>query len=47
MAKVTILGVKGFKRVFKKRTSIGVYGRPKNKHQRRSFKAYRGQGRPG
>ena len=30
----------------KKLTSIGVYGVPRNKHKRRSFKAYRGQGRP-
>ncbi len=28
----------------KKRTSIGS-GTPKNKHKRRSFKPYRGQGR--
>jgi len=31
----------------KKRTSIGqsVRSRPKNKHKRRSFKKYRGQGK--
>jgi len=31
----------------KKRTSIGqsIRSRPKNKHKRRSHKAYRGQGR--
>jgi len=30
---------------FKKRTSIGGRMTPLNKHKRRSFKAYRGQGR--
>ena len=32
---------------FKHRTSIGrsSFSRPKNKHKRRSFKKYRGQGR--
>ena len=35
-----------FKYKKKKRTGQGVYGVPQNKHKRRSFKAYRGQGRP-
>ncbi len=30
----------------KKRTSIGTYGRPLNKSAKRSWKVYRGQGRP-
>ena len=36
---------KGYK--FKHRTSIGrsVFSRPTNKHKRRSWKKYRGQGR--
>ena len=29
-----------------KRTSIGLKHKPLNKHKRRSWKAYRGQGRP-
>jgi hypothetical protein len=29
-----------------KRTSIGLQDRPKNKHSRKNWKAYRGQGRP-
>lgn len=29
-----------------KRTSQGLYDRPKNKGARRNFKRYRGQGRP-
>jgi hypothetical protein len=29
-----------------KRTSQGLYDRPKNKHRRRNWKAYRGQGHP-
>ena len=28
-----------------KRTSIGLYHRPKNKHKRKNFKPYVGQGR--
>jgi hypothetical protein len=33
-----------FKLVHKKRTSIGRGGKPTNKHKRRTFKPYRGQG---
>jgi len=29
-----------------KRTSQGLYQKPKNKHARRNFKSYRGQGHP-
>ena len=29
-----------------KRTSIGRNNRPKNKHARKGYKPYRGQGRP-
>jgi hypothetical protein len=29
----------------KKRTSIGIKNRPKNKHKRKSWKKYRGQGK--
>jgi hypothetical protein len=29
-----------------KRTSIGIANKPKGKHARKNWKAYRGQGRP-
>jgi len=46
MAKATgLIGQKLYKLVAKKRTSIGdsCRSRPTNKHQRRRWKAYRGQ----
>jgi hypothetical protein len=47
MAKKTI-GIESLKALhFKHRTSIGSgpFARPKNKHKKKSFKKYRGQGR--
>jgi len=41
------IGVKKFKFFFKKITSIGdsVRSKPKNKHKKRNWKKYRGQGK--
>ena len=40
-------GLNKFKEFFKKKTSIGnsVRSRPTNKHKRRNWKKYRGQGK--
>jgi stalled ribosome alternative rescue factor ArfA len=35
-----------FRTRVEKRTSQGTYDKPKNKHARKNFKLYRGQGRP-
>jgi|TARA_R100000093_G_C1944385_1_gene73596 hypothetical protein len=42
-----IVGASKFKKFFKKKTSIGnsVRSRPTNKHKRRNWKKYRGQGK--
>ena len=47
MARKVVGAIKKFKSFFKKVTSIGdsVRSRPKNKHKRRNFKKYRGQGK--
>tara|TARA_Y100001963_G_scaffold145686_1_gene219626 strand:+ start:2018 stop:2158 length:141 start_codon:yes stop_codon:yes gene_type:complete len=46
MKKITV-GASNFKNFFKKKTSIGhsVRSRPTNKHKRRNWKRYRGQGK--
>ena len=47
MARKVVGAIKKFKSFFKKVTSIGdsVRSRPKNKHQRRHYKNYKGQGK--
>ena len=47
MARAIIGAGKGLKSFFKKITSIGKSNktRPKNKHKRRNFKKYKGQGK--
>lgn len=40
-----VTGKKMMKSPLKHRTSIGGNARPTNKHKRRNFKPYRGQGR--
>lgn len=41
------VGVKKLTRLrIKKRTSQGLHGKPKNKHARKGWKRYVGQGRP-
>tara|TARA_Y100001938_G_C7770687_1_gene273084 strand:+ start:152 stop:295 length:144 start_codon:yes stop_codon:yes gene_type:complete len=47
MARKAIGAIKKFKSFFKKVTSIGnsVRTRPKNKHKRRNYKKYKGQGK--
>jgi|TARA_A100001201_G_scaffold32304_1_gene34795 hypothetical protein len=47
MRRATIGAGKKLKNFFKKVTSIGksLRSRPKNKHKRRNFKKYRGQGK--
>ena len=47
MARKAIGAIKKFKFFFKKVTSIGnsVRTRPKNKHKRRNYKKYKGQGK--
>jgi hypothetical protein len=44
MAKAVKATQSHYKTPIKKHTSIGTYGVPKNKHKRRSYKPYRGQG---
>lgn len=45
MARATIGSVKTLARLpISKRTSISLKHRPKNKHARKNFKRYRGQG---
>ena len=47
MARAAIGAGKKLKNFFKKITSIGksIRSRPKNKHKRKNFKKYRGQGK--
>ena len=47
MARAVIGAGKSLRSFFKKITSIGksIRSRPKNKHKRRNFKKYRGQGK--
>jgi hypothetical protein len=47
MARKVVGAISRFKSFFKKVTSIGnsVRSRPKNKHKRRNYKKYKGQGK--
>jgi hypothetical protein len=47
MARKVVGAIKKFKSFFKKVTAIGnsVRTRPKNKHKRRNYKKYKGQGK--
>ena len=47
MARKVVGAINKFKSFFKKVTSIGnsVRTRPKNKHKRRNYKKYKGQGK--